>query len=192
VTLPLILLAIPSILIGFVTVGPMVFGDFFGSAIVVREAHDSLAGVAREVWHDEHGWVSAATHFGLHFWKSPVFWLAFGGFAMASWLYLIAPGTSAKFRRALAVPYRILENKYGFDDLWIKGFAGSGVKLGRAFWKGGDTALIDGVLVDGSATFVDRLAGVVRRVQSGMLYHYAFAMILGLIALLGALIWSLR
>jgi NADH-quinone oxidoreductase subunit L len=184
VTLPLVLLAIPSILIGFFTVGPMVFGDFFGDAIFVREAHDTLAAVGR----DFHGPVG----FGLHFWQSPVFWLAFAGFALATWLYLLAPGTSAKFRKALAVPYRILEDKYGFDELWIKGFAGTGVKLGRMFWKGGDTALIDGVVVDGSAAFVDRLAGVARQMQSGMLYHYAFAMILGLIGLLGALLWALR
>jgi NADH-quinone oxidoreductase subunit L len=184
VTLPLILLAIPSILIGFFTVGPMVFGDWFGEAIFVREAHDTLAEVGREF----HGPVA----FALHAFTTAPFWLAFAGFALATWLYLLAPGTSAKFRKALAVPYRILENKYGFDELWIKGFAGSGVKLGRMFWKGGDTALIDGVVVDGSAAVVDRIAAISRQLQSGMLYHYAFAMILGLIALLGALLWALR
>jgi NADH-quinone oxidoreductase subunit L len=184
VTVPLILLAIPSVLIGFFTVGPMVFGDWFGDAIFVREAHDTLAEVGREF----HGPVA----FALHAFASAPFWLAFAGFALATWLYLLAPGTSAKFRKALAVPYRILENKYGFDDLWIKGFAGSSVKLGRLFWKGGDTALIDGVVVDGSAAVVDRIAAISRQVQSGMLYHYAFAMILGLIALLGALLWALR
>jgi NADH-quinone oxidoreductase subunit L len=184
VTVPLILLAIPSVLIGFFTVGPMVFGDWFGDAIFVREAHDTLAEVGREF----HGPVA----FALHAFTSAPFWLAFAGFALATWLYLLAPGTSAKFRKALAVPYRILQNKYGFDDLWIKGFAGGSVKLGRLFWKGGDTALIDGVVVDGSAAVVDRIAAISRQVQSGMLYHYAFAMILGLIALLGALLWALR
>jgi NADH-quinone oxidoreductase subunit L len=192
VTLPLVLLAIPSIAIGFLTVGPMLFGGFFDGAIFVREAHDTLAGVADKVWHDEHGWVSAAIGFGLHFYASPVFWLAFAGFALATWLYLFAPDVPGRIRHALALPVRILDNKYGFDDLWIKGFAGSGLKLGRAFWKGGDTAVIDGVIVDGSATVVDRIAGLARQLQSGMLYHYAFAMILGLIALLGALIWALR
>jgi NADH-quinone oxidoreductase subunit L len=192
VTLPLVLLAIPSVAIGFLTVGPMLFGGFFDGAIFVREAHDTLAGVADKVWHDDHGWVSAAIGFGLHFYASPVFWLAFAGFALATWLYLFAPDVPGRIRHALALPVRILDNKYGFDDLWIKGFAGSGLRLGRAFWKGGDTAVIDGVIVDGSATVVDRIAGLARQLQSGMLYHYAFAMILGLIALLGALIWALR
>jgi NADH-quinone oxidoreductase subunit L len=184
VTVPLILLAIPSILIGFFTVGPMVFGDWFGDAIFVRDAHDTLA----EVGHEFHGPVA----FAVHAFTSAPFWLAFAGFALATWLYLIAPGTSAKFRRALAIPYRILERKYGFDELWIDGFAGGARKLGRMFWKGGDTAVIDGVLVDGSAAVVDRIAAITRQVQSGRLYHYAFAMILGLIGLLGALLWSLR
>jgi NADH-quinone oxidoreductase subunit L len=192
VTLPLILLAIPSIAIGFLTVGPMLFGSFFDGAIYVAPAHDTLAGVAEKVWHGDHGWVAGATEFGLHFWQSPVFWLAFSGFALATWIYLFAPGVAGKFKHALALPVRILENKYGFDDLWIKGFAGGGVQLGRLFWKRGDAGLIDGVVVNGSAAVVDRVAGIARLLQSGMLYHYAFAMILGLIALLGALIWSLR
>jgi NADH-quinone oxidoreductase subunit L len=86
----------------------------------------------------------------------------------------------------------VLERKYGFDDLWISGFAGSGVGLGRLFWKRGDAGLIDGLVINGSAAVVDRVAGLTRLLQSGKLYHYAFSMILGLIALLGALIWSLR
>jgi len=184
VTLPLILLAIPSVAIGFFTVGPMVFGDFFDGAIVVREAHDTLGAVGEEF----HG----ALAFGLHFYRAPAFWLAFAGFALATYMYLLAPGAADKAKRLFALPIRILERKYGFDDLWIKGFAGGGLALGRAFWKGGDTALIDGVMVDGSATVVDRIAGIARQIQSGMLYHYAFAMILGLIALLGALILALR
>jgi NADH-quinone oxidoreductase subunit L len=184
VTVPLVLLAIPSVLIGFFTVGPMVFGDFFDGAIVVREAHDTLARVGDHF----HGAVGFATH---AFVSAP-FWLAFAGFALATYIYLFNPGLADGFKRALAWPVRVLERKYGFDDLWIGGFAAAGIKLGRAFWKGGDTAVIDGVLVDGSAAFVDRVAGVARQLQTGRLYHYAFAMILGLIALLGALLWALR
>ncbi len=86
----------------------------------------------------------------------------------------------------------IRDSKYGFDDLWIRGFAGNSVRLGRLFWKRGETGLIDGLVVNGSAAVVDRVAGMARLLQSGKLYHYAFTMILGLIALLGALIWSLR
>ena len=192
VTLPLVLLAIPSILIGFFTVGPMLFGDFFAGAIHVAPAHDSLAGVAQKIWHADHGWVSAVVGFGLHFWASPVFWLAFGGFALATYVYLFNPALAEKARTTLALPVRVLENKYGFDDLWIKGFAGGGVALGRALWKRIDAGLIDGVLVNGSAALVDRVAGIARVAQTGRLYHYAFAMIVGLILLLGALLLALR
>ena len=190
VTVPLVLLAIPSVLIGFFTVGPMLFGDFFRGAIEVLPAHDTVAAAAHGLWHDDHGWFRAAVGFGLHFWKSPVFWLAFAGFATATVMYVLRPELPA--RVAATAPgrllTRILENKYGFDDLWIKGFAGGGIALGRLSWKQGDAALIDGVLVDGTAAFIDRLAGVVRRVQNGRLYNYAFAMIIGLIVLLAVLV----
>ena len=192
VTLPLVLLAIPSIAIGFFTVGPMLFGDFFTGAIVVNEANNTLAGVADRVWHGEHGWVSAAVGFGLHFWASPVFWLAFGGFAAAAYLYLINPAMADRLKQRLALPHRILEAKYGFDELYQTVFARGSLLLGGLFWKRGDRGLIDGVIVDGSAALVDRVAAIVRQLQSGMLYHYAFAMILGLIGLLGVLIYTLR
>jgi len=192
VTLPLVLLAIPSILIGFFTVGPMLFGDFFAGAISVLPAHDTLAAVASAVWHDENGWVSAAIGFGLHFWASPVFWLAFAGFALATYIYLFNPGLADKARQTLALPVRVLENKYGFDDLWIRGFAGGSVALGRALWKRIDAGLIDGVIVNGSAALVDRVAGIARTAQTGRVYHYAFVMIVGLILLLGALLLALR
>jgi NADH-quinone oxidoreductase subunit L len=191
VTLPLVLLAIPSIAIGLFTVGPMLFGDFFRGAISVLPEHDSLAGVAKLVWHAEHGVQSAVIGFGLHFWASPVFWLAFGGFALATYLYLFNPALAASLRERFAGIVRVLENKYGIDDLYQAVFARGSLRLGRAFWKGGDTAVIDGVLVDGSAGLVDRIAAIVRHLQSGYLYHYALAMILGLIALLGVLIASL-
>jgi len=192
VTLPLVLLAIPSIAIGFVTVGPMLFGDFFAGAISVSESHNTLAQVAGKVWHGEHGWLQAAVGFGLHFWASPVFWLAFAGFAWATYLYLFNPALATSLRAKFALPVRVLENKYGVDDLYQALFARGSLGMGRAFWRGGDAGVIDGVLVDGSAGFVDRLAAVARQLQSGMLYHYAFAMILGLIALLGTLVYTLR
>jgi NADH-quinone oxidoreductase subunit L len=192
VTLPLVLLAIPSIAIGFLTVGPMAFGDFFSGAISVLPEHDTLSGVAAKLWHDEHGWFSAAVGFGAHFVASPAFWLAFAGFASATYLYLFNPGMAASLRKTFALPVRVLENKYGFDDFNQAVFARGSVGLGRLFWKAGDTAVIDGIAIDGTAALVDRIAAVVRKLQSGLMYHYAFAMILGLIALLGALIWSLR
>jgi NADH-quinone oxidoreductase subunit L len=116
------------------------------------------------------------------------FWLALAGFATAWFAYIFKPDLHGKARRLFALPVRILENKYGFDDLWIKGFAEGGLELGRTASKRGDTGLIDGVLVNGSAWVVDRSAALLRRVQSGYLYHYAFAMIVGLIALLAALV----
>ncbi|MFY2765161.1 NADH-quinone oxidoreductase subunit L [Arenimonas sp. MALMAid1274] len=190
VTVPLILLAIPSILIGFFTVGPMLFGDFFRGAIEVMPAHDTVAAAGKTLWHDQHGWLSAAVGFGLHFYGSIVFWMAFAGFAAATALYLFFPDTATKMRHSKVGAFftRILENKYGFDDLWIKGFAGGGIKLGKFSWKRGDAGLIDGFFVNGSALLVDRVAGLVRQLQTGRLYNYAFAMILGLIVLLAVLV----
>ncbi|MCB1555446.1 MAG: NADH-quinone oxidoreductase subunit L [Xanthomonadales bacterium] len=190
VTLPLILLAIPSIVIGFLTVGPMLFGDFFSGAIVVNEAHNTLGHVAHKVWHADHGWVSAATAFGMHFVTSPAFYLAFLGFAAATYIYLFNPSIADRVKASLGWLHRLLENKYGFDDFNQKVFAGGSLRLGRALWKGGDAAIIDGVVVDGSASLVDRIASMMRAIQTGHLYHYAFAMIIGLIAMLGALIYA--
>jgi NADH-quinone oxidoreductase subunit L len=190
VTVPLVLLAIPSVLIGFFTVGPALFGDFFRGAITVLPEHDNVARAAEVLWHDHHGWFQAAVGFGLHFVTSPVFWLAFAGFASATFIYLFRPELAERARKSAVggLLTRILENKYGFDDLWIKGFAGGGVKLGRLSWKRGDAGLIDGLLVNGSAAVVDRIAGIIRYVQTGRLYNYAFAMILGLIVLLAVLV----
>ncbi|TXK65740.1 NADH-quinone oxidoreductase subunit L [Alkalisalibacterium limincola] len=181
VTLPLILLAIPSIAIGFLTAGPMLFGDFFANAVFVREANDTIAMVGERLF-------TSAVGFGLHFYASPAFWLAFAGFAVATYVYLFNPALATKTRNALRVPVKVLENKYGFDKLWVEGFAGGGIKLGEQLSRRLDAGLIDGVLVNGSAAVVDRIAAISRRVQSGYLYHYAFAMIIGLIVMLGFLI----
>ncbi|MCI4567242.1 NADH-quinone oxidoreductase subunit L [Lysobacter sp. CFH 32150] len=189
VTLPLILLAIPSIVIGFFTVGPMLFGSdvlghakqlpFFLGAIDVPAANDVIGKLAEEF----HGPVA----FALHGFKAPAFWLAFAGFALATVMYWWKPELPAKASKLFAWPIRVLENKYGMDDLWIGGFAGGGLALGKVS-RGVDTYVIDGAAVNGSARIVDLVAGVVRRVQSGYLYHYAFAMIIGLIALLAVII----
>ena len=185
VTLPLVLLAIPSVLVGFLTVGPMLFGTdmlghekqlpFFLGAIEVLKENDVVAALAQEF----HGPVA----FALHGFKAPAFWLALMGFLLATLLYLVKPEWRVGINRTLAWPIRVLENKYGMDDLWIGGFAGGGVglgKLSRLF----DSKLIDGVAVNGTASLVGMAAGLVRKLQSGYLYHYAFAMILGLVALL--------
>ncbi len=189
VTVPLILLAIPSVLIGFFTVGPMLFGTdvlgharqlpFFLGAIDVPAARDVIGTLASEF----HGPVA----FALHGFKAPAFWLAFAGFALATVMYWWKPELPAKARKLFAWPIRVLENKYGFDDLWVGGFAGGGLRLGKAS-RAIDTNVIDGVAVNGSARTVDLVAHLVRQVQSGYLYHYAFAMIIGLIVLLAVLI----
>jgi len=196
VTVPLILLAIPSIFIGFFTIGPMLFGTdwsghhkqlpFFLGAIdfvsndptTTVSVRDTLAALGSHF----HGPVQ----FALHGFVTPAFWLAFAGFALATFLYLIRPEWPGKLRRTFALIVRILENKYGMDDLWIGGFAGGGLKLGRVS-RAIDTHVIDGT-VNGSVRLVDLAASLLRRTQSGYLYHYAFAMILGLIVLLAVLI----
>ena len=188
VTLPLILLAIPSILIGFFTAGPMLFGTdvmghhkqlpFFLGAIDVLKEHDILGKLAEE-WH-------GPLAFALHGFTAPAFWLALAGFLLATFLYVFRPELPAKIAHALRWPIRVLERKYYMDDLWIDGFAGGGVALGQAS-RAVDTHVIDGVAVNGSARLVDLVSGVVRRVQSGYLYHYAFAMIVGLIVLLAVI-----
>jgi NADH-quinone oxidoreductase subunit L len=183
VTIPLILLAIPSVIIGFLTVGPMLFGDFFAGPITVTNNHRWFETIAEE-FGGTHG---IALHMGLHFFKAPAFWLAFSGFALASYVYLFNIEVAKKCQKIFALPIRILENKYGFDDLWIKGFAGGGIALGKVVAKWIDTKIIDGLFVDGTAVLIDRTAGLVRQIQSGRLYIYAFAMILGLIALLALL-----
>ncbi|PJK11090.1 NADH-quinone oxidoreductase subunit L [Lysobacteraceae bacterium NML120232] len=190
VTVPLVLLAIPSILIGFFTAGPMLFGTdwtgktaqegFFANIIFVNEARDVLAKIAAEDWH-------GPVAFALHGFMTPAFWLAFAGFALATLMYLIKPELADKAARAFKLPIRILEEKYGFDKLWINGFAGGSLLLGKLFrWF--DATVIDRGVVEGSAKSVGGIAALVRRVQTGRLYSYAFAMILGLIVLLAWLI----
>jgi NADH-quinone oxidoreductase subunit L len=109
-----------------------------------------------------------------------------GGAGLATYIYLLNPALADKLHKAFGPIPRILERKYGFDELYQLVFARGSVGLGRVFWRVGDQALIDGVMVDGSASTVSRIAYVVRRLQSGYLFHYAFMMILGLIVIVGA------
>jgi len=179
VTLPLVLLAIPSILVGGILIGPMLYGDFFAGAIQVHEANDVL----KEVGNEFHGPLAMALH-GFTQWP---FLLAFAGFASATYVYLFNPALAGKAAAVFAPLVRLLQNKYWIDELYFALFARGGVLLGRGLWKGGDVAVIDDGLVNGSAGLVERFALALRRVQSGFLYHYAFAMILGLVLLLGGL-----
>jgi NADH-quinone oxidoreductase subunit L len=182
VTVPLILLAIPSVLIGYFTIGPVLFGDYFAGSIFVLEKNDVLG----ELAHEFHG----PAGFALHGLTAAPFWLALAGAATAYLFILRNPAWADAAKRSLNWLYDLLDNKYYFDWFNENVIAPLGRGVGRLFWKGGDEILIDGVLVNGSARSVGWTAAVVRHVQSGYLYHYAFAMIIGLSALLAW--WLLR
>ena len=176
VTWPLILLAIPSVIIGFVAVTAVVYGDYFKDVIFVAEAHDVLGELAEE-YHGPLQFISHAFH-------APAVYIAVIGVATAFLFYILAPSIPAFLDSKLGFFRRILENKYGFDDFNQAVFARGSVNLGRQLWEKGDIKIIDGAVVNGAANSVGLLAGLARNVQSGMLFHYAFAMILGLLAML--------
>jgi NADH-quinone oxidoreductase subunit L len=180
VTVPLILLAIPSLLIGWYTVGPMLHGDYFGEAIKS----------ATEGEHAEEFTGALSTAFK-GFIQLP-FWFAFGGFLVATWIYLFNPAIADRVKQALHPLWKLLDRKYWFDEIYQAVFARGSLLLGRGLWKGGDVGVIDNIVIDGSAAAVGRISATVRWVQSGYLYTYAFAMILGLVALLGGLWWVVR
>jgi len=181
ITLPLVLLAIPSVVIGWTTVGPMLFGNWFGGSIRVDENNNVLKELGREF----QGPLAMVLH-GFAQWP---FWIAFAGFLTATYIWLLNPGVADKAKNALRPVFNVLVNKYWIDELYQAVFARGGLALGRGLWKGGDVGFIDGIAVDGSSALVVRTAATVRWLQSGYLYHYAFAMILGLIALLGGVWW---
>ncbi len=180
VWVPLAALAVPSLVAGYFGIGPMLFGDYFGNSIVVHKAHDVLGHMA----HDFHGPLAFIVH-GL---QHPPFWLAIGGVFTAWFLYLRRPEIPARIAATFSVLHRILLDKYGFDRFNDWFFAGGARGTGGVFWRAGDVALIDGLLVNGSAHAVGWWAGVIRKVQTGHLYHYAFAMILGLLGLLAVFV----
>jgi NADH-quinone oxidoreductase subunit L len=180
VTLPLILLAIPSLGIGWLTVEPLLFGGALSDAIRVLPSHDPLTQVAEHF----HG----ATAFALHGFVTPVFALAMLGVALATWIYLFQPSVAETLKQRLHAAWFVLDRKYGFDTLYRRYIAGGGLKLAGALSKGGDRTLIDGWLVHGSARLVGAFSERLRTLQTGFLYHYAFAMIIGLVALVFAFV----
>ncbi len=183
VTLPLILLAIPSVIVGYLTIGPMLFGDFFGNAIFV----DMTKHVAMKELADAfHGPVAMAAH-ALH---TSVLYLALGGVVTAAVFYLWLPQIPAFFARTLAPIKNVLDNKYYMDDFNQAVFAKGARVLGTGLWKRADQGLIDGLVVNGSTRVIAWFSANVRQVQSGYLYHYAFAMIIGLIALIGWILYT--
>jgi NADH-quinone oxidoreductase subunit L len=181
VTLPLVLLAIPSVVIGWPVVGALLFGDYFGSAVYVAPAHDVLARLGEHY----HGpWA-----FVLHGLQSPILGLAAAGVMLAWYLYLKQPQLAGRLRERAGWLYTLLVNKYYLDAFNERVIAGGSRALGGLLWRGGDVAIIDGAAVNGSARLVGWLANAARGLQSGYLYHYAFATIIGLSALLAWLLW---
>jgi NADH-quinone oxidoreductase subunit L len=181
VTGPLIALAIPAAIIGWFTIGPILFGDFFGDSIVVAGHHDVLAHLGESF----HG----SGQFILHALQGPVVYLAAAGAGTAWYLFLKRPELPEILWHKVSGLYKLLDNKYYFDDLYIKGFAAGGRRIGQFLWNKGDELVIDGMLVNGTANTIGRLAGVLRQLQTGYLYHYAFAMFIGLTAFLGWILW---
>ena len=181
VWVPLVALAIPSLVAGAIGIGPMLFGDYFGASIFLNPAHAELLAEHREGFH-------GVVPFIIHGMTQLPFFLAMAGVATAWVCYLKVPSIPGKVADALAPLKRVLDAKYGFDKFNEWFFAGGARGTGGVLWRVGDVGLIDGLLVNGSARLVGWWAQVVRGVQSGFLYHYAFAMIVGLLALLAVFV----
>ena len=182
VTVPLVLLAIPSVIIGALTIGPMLHGGFFADSIVVDEArHPAMAELGEEF----HGAAAMALH-GL---TTLPFWLALAGVVAAWVFYLRRPDIPAALKARFGFLYRLLDNKYYMDWINENLLAPAARGVGLGLWKGGDVALIDGVLIDGSARAVGAVAVMSRALQSGHLYWYALVMIVGVIGLLTWMQW---
>jgi NADH-quinone oxidoreductase subunit L len=176
VTVPLILLAIPSLLIGGFAIGPMLTGDFFKGVIYVAEKHSGMAQFSAHF--------KSAMDMGMHGMMSLPFFLAAAGVAFAYYCYMINPALPAAIKRTFLPVYKLLDNKYYMDRLNEIVFAGGSQAVGKGLWKAGDQAVIDGTLVNGSARLVGWISNLARGVQTGYIYHYAFAMIVGVAMLL--------
>ena len=182
VTLPLILLAIPSVVIGALTIHAMLFGSFFAGAIsVLGDRHPAM----KELAQDYHGWVEMA----LRSLAGPVFWLALAGVVLSWFFYLRRPDIPAALQQRFSGLYKLLDNKYYFDWFNEHVLAKGARMLGTGLWKGGDVAVIDGVLIDGSMRGIASIAVQSRRLQSGYLYWYALVMIVGVIGLMTWQLW---
>jgi NADH-quinone oxidoreductase subunit L len=182
VTGPLIALAIPSVVIGWLTIGPVLFGGYFDGAIFNLEGQNPLEEVGKEF----HG----PLEFVLHGFSGIAVYLAAAGALVAWFLYLKRPDIPARLITQFGALHRVLMNKYYFDWFNENVLARATRGLGAFFWKVGDQTLIDGGMVNGSARAVGALAALTRTVQSGYLYHYAFAMIVGLALLVGWLVYG--
>ena len=179
VTVPLILLAIPSIVIGYFTIGPVLFGGWLSDSLTIFTQNDVVAAVG----HHFHG----AKAMAMHAVETAPFWLMISGFVLATLIYLVRPATAELLQQRMPGLHRLLENKYYIDELYQKIFVSKVVSIGNSLWNRADAGVIDGWLVNGSARLVGSIAAKVRVWQSGYLFHYAFAMIVGLIGIIA--IW---
>ena len=184
VTLPLILLAIPSVIIGYIAIEPMLYGDFFKDVIYVNHELHPVMHIMKEEFHGAMAMVSHSLH-------TPVLYLAIGGVLAAWFLYVKAPQLPAKIAQAFRPVYVLFENKYYLDNIYFAVFAKGTLALGTFFWKAVDTAIIDNGLVNGAAKLVGAVAGQVRRLQTGFIYTYAAAMVSGVLVLIVVFFWQL-
>jgi len=182
VTVPLLLLAIPSVVIGYFTIDTMLFGDFFKDAIFVNEdQHEAM----HELGHAYHGAIAMA----LHAFSSAPFWLALSGVVSSFYMYMINPAVPTAIKRACMPIYNLFENKYYMDWINENILARGARALGTGLWKGADQSVIDGGIVNGSWKLVGAVSAVSRQLQSGYLYHYALAMIVGVFLLMTWFVW---
>ncbi len=182
VTVPLVLLAIPSVVIGFLAIEPMLFGEFFKDAIFVNaDKHPVMQELAQAF----HGPLQMA----IHAFSTKPFWLAVAGVALSYYMYMVNPALPAAIKRNVMPIFNLLENKYYLD--WInENILARGARgLGTGLWKGGDQILIDGGIVNGSWKLIGMISGFARKLQTGYLYHYALVMILGIFVLMTYFVW---
>jgi NADH-quinone oxidoreductase subunit L len=181
IKLPLILLAIPSVFIGYIAIEPMLYGDFFKDVIWVDSAaHPAM----HELTHHWHSVFHTSAGMALHGLMSLPFMLAASGVALAWFFYMKRPDIPAKIQTKFSTINHILENKYGFDTFNERVFAAGSRFIGNKLWQIGDVSIIDGAMVNGTANLIGKLSAVVRKLQTGLIYHYAFAMIIGVFLML--------
>ncbi len=181
IKLPLILLAIPSVFIGYIAIEPMLYGDFFKDVIWVDSAaHPAM----HELTHHWHSVFHTSAGMALHGLMSLPFMLAASGVALAWFFYMKRPDIPAKIQTKFSTINHILENKYGFDSFNERVFAAGSRFIGNKLWQIGDVSIIDGAMVNGTANLIGKLSAVVRKLQTGLIYHYAFAMIIGVFLML--------
>jgi len=159
-------------------IGALVYGDYFGSSIQVLPEHGAMA-VLKEHFHGVWSMM-------LHGLTALPFWLALAGAVTAWYLYIARPDLPSVVARRFGILYALVERKYGFDELYSWLLAGGARIAGNGLWKYGDVRIIDGLVVNGSARLVNLFSRLVRRVQSGLIYHYAFVMIIGVFLLMTA------